>query len=175
MPSKEIMVAKSTKRTFGEIEWVESRGSGGHPHDQINGMAAAIAVGVAAPVVPSNTEHMPLWPRRSRMAGTRGSTGGCNGDLAQFDFLDAWQYRSPQIPGSTTADTLLRRDPTRTILGFEQEEWFIDGLSRPGPRWHIAPQGVLMDEKSSVFAECLSWHDYISIRKHSRAAQRGFL
>ncbi|MEU6075405.1 alkaline phosphatase D family protein [Micromonospora sp. NPDC047074] len=90
-------------------------------------------------------EHMPLRPPQ-RPVGPQARLYRRlrYGDLAQFDLLDARQYRSPGLPGGSTADTPERRDPTRSILGFEQEKWFVDGLSRPGPRWHVAPQGVLM-------------------------------
>lgn len=89
-------------------------------------------------------EHMPLrLPQRPVGPQARMYRRLRHGSLAQFDMLDARQYRSPQLQG-TIRDTPERRDPARTILGHQQESWFADGLGERPARWNIAPQGVLM-------------------------------
>lgn len=76
------------------------------------------------------------------------------GRLAQFTLPDGRQYRSKQPCGSavsrrghvaplTCADLA---DPTRTMLGFEQERWVYDGFRRSTAQWNIIPQQVLFSE-----------------------------
>jgi len=90
-------------------------------------------------------EHMPLrLPQLPQGRDARLYRRLSYGDLAQFDLLDARQYRSPQLTPATIADSPARRDPVRSILGDEQEQWFTDGLRNSRARWNIAPQGVLM-------------------------------
>ena len=86
-------------------------------------------------------EHMPLRPlqqpkgpdlqlyRRLRF-----------GDLVEFNVLDTRQYRSPQVTGNE------RFDPTRTILGADQEAWLLGGL---GAHWNVLAQQVLMGQLDS--------------------------
>lgn len=90
-------------------------------------------------------EHMPLrQPQLPQGPEARLYRRLQYGDLAQFDMLDARQYRSPELTPATIPDSPARRDPARSILGREQEQWFVDGLSTSRARWNIVPQGVLM-------------------------------
>jgi alkaline phosphatase D len=91
-------------------------------------------------------EHMPL--RRSSMP--RGSSLLLYrrlqfGDLAEFSVLDTRQYRTdqpcgdgnkPQCPDALAEDS--------TLLGKEQERWFLAGLSRSRSRWNVVAQQILM-------------------------------
>jgi len=65
------------------------------------------------------------------------------GDLVEFNVLDTRQYRSAQVTGND------RFDPARTILGAEQEQWLLDGLSASPARWNVLAQQVLMAQLDS--------------------------
>lgn len=69
------------------------------------------------------------------------------GELAQFSVLDTRQYRSdhPCGDGETPrCDAAL--DPSKTVLGAEQERWLFGNLDRAETRWNVIPQQVLMAE-----------------------------
>ncbi|OLF06808.1 hypothetical protein BLA60_30115 [Actinophytocola xinjiangensis] len=90
-------------------------------------------------------EHMPLrQPQRPVGPSARLHRRLRHGAMAQFDMLDARQFRTPELASGTIPDSPQRRDPARTILGEEQESWFARGLGAEPARWNIAPQGVLM-------------------------------
>lgn len=66
------------------------------------------------------------------------------GDLAELFMLDTRIYgRDLQV--SRRLD-LLREDPTRTLLGTEQEAWLSDGLSRSTSMWKLVGQQVIMGQ-----------------------------
>ncbi len=91
-------------------------------------------------------EHMPL--RRESMpkgASLHLYRRLAFGDLAEFSVLDTRQYRTdqpcddgnkPQCPAALAAEA--------TLLGQEQEQWFLDGLSRSRAKWNIIAQQVMM-------------------------------
>jgi alkaline phosphatase D len=75
------------------------------------------------------------------------------GRLARFHVLDDRQYRSPEVcpkPGHGGSNVVnLRscqelRDPARTMLGQEQEDWLAQGLKTSRARWNILAQQTLM-------------------------------
>lgn len=74
------------------------------------------------------------------------------GDLAELHVLDDRQYRSHHACRATlTRGKLLtgceeRLDPTRTMLGAEQETWFADGMKRASAHWNLIAQQTLMAE-----------------------------
>ena len=91
-------------------------------------------------------EHMPLrrasLPQGSSLLLYRRVPFG---DLAEFSVLDTRQYRTdqpcgdgnkPQCPEALAEEA--------TLLGKDQERWFVDGLSRSRSRWNIIAQQVLM-------------------------------
>jgi alkaline phosphatase D len=75
------------------------------------------------------------------------------GDLAGIPVLDGRQYRSRQpcvapphfgkghMELSTCKDL---GDPTRTLLGFEQERWLYDNLRTSKSRWNLLAQDLLV-------------------------------
>ncbi|MBD1552639.1 alkaline phosphatase D family protein [Pseudomonas typographi] len=75
------------------------------------------------------------------------------GDLAALPVLDGRQYRSKQpcyrapdfgkghMQANSCADLA---DPSRTLLGFEQEKWLYDGLRRSTSRWNLLAQDLLV-------------------------------
>ena len=66
------------------------------------------------------------------------------GNLVEFNVLDTRQFRSVTEPcGYGTGpicDAVL--DPSRTILGDDQEHWLLRGLDRSRARWNVLAQQV---------------------------------
>ncbi|HIZ35065.1 MAG TPA: alkaline phosphatase D family protein [Candidatus Ruania gallistercoris] len=90
-------------------------------------------------------EHMPLRPpQRPAGPAARMYRGFDFGRLARFSVLDVRQYRSAELADEPIPDSPERRDSGRTMLGAEQESWFLDRLTSSRARWNIAPQQVLM-------------------------------
>ncbi|MGI9119503.1 MAG: alkaline phosphatase D family protein [Acidimicrobiales bacterium] len=81
------------------------------------------------------------------------------GDLAEFDVLDTRQYRSDQ-PSCPEADCAEAFDPSRTILGGEQEAWLFDGLTRSTARWNVLAQQVPLYEDAPVGLPADKWDGY---------------
>ncbi|MCT2582988.1 alkaline phosphatase D family protein [Actinophytocola gossypii] len=83
-------------------------------------------------------EHMPLraaaLPRGTDNRLYRRLRFGRHGML---HLLDERQYRDAQ-------DIAARQDPSRTMLGAEQEEWLLDGLGRSHATWNVIGNQVLM-------------------------------
>ena len=103
-------------------------------------------------------EHMPVRPSRARPNGPwmRLHERFPFGDLVTVAMLDGRQHRAREAcygPPDRGRGHLLRdatcterRDPTRSLLGPEQEAWLFDGLARSTARWNILGQDVLMAE-----------------------------
>jgi alkaline phosphatase D len=80
------------------------------------------------------------------------------GRLARIHVLDTRQYRSPQActagrGGSSSVywrDCAALRDPARSMLGAEQEQWLEQGLKESPARWNILAQQTLMAGGSQV-------------------------
>jgi alkaline phosphatase D len=98
-------------------------------------------------------EHMPLpWSMAPRHASMRIHGHLDWGGLARIHVLDDRQYRSPQAcqppgyAGSRTvgAECAARLDPTRTMLGSEQEAWLERSLRDSRARWTLLAQQTLM-------------------------------
>lgn len=75
------------------------------------------------------------------------------GRLAQFDMIDGRQFRSPPActaglerhNGHMTAlDCPDLNDPSRTYLGFQQEDWLYDGWSKSRAQWNLLVQNLLI-------------------------------
>ncbi len=62
------------------------------------------------------------------------------GQLATFHVLDTRQYRSDQ-PACEDAKCAEAFDPSRTMLGAEQENWLLRGLGS-GAGWDVLAQQV---------------------------------
>ncbi|MCX7620761.1 MAG: alkaline phosphatase D family protein [Acidimicrobiales bacterium] len=67
------------------------------------------------------------------------------GTLASFFALDTRQYRSDQACGveDLSAPCPEQFDPSRSILGADQEQWLIDGLKRSATQWNVIAQQVV--------------------------------
>ncbi|WP_026560870.1 alkaline phosphatase [Bacillus sp. J37] len=95
-------------------------------------------------------EHMPL--RRSSLpegADMRLYRSFSYGNLANFFVLDSRQYRDDQANGDTSSpQTEESLDPSRTLLGTEQEKWLADGLSTSNSKWNVLPQQIFFAERN---------------------------
>ncbi len=100
-------------------------------------------------------EHMPL-PARMRPNGAQMNihTRLAWGRLASVHLLDDRQYRSheacPKRPGGGGSNVVdaaacaALADPTRTMLGAEQEAWLASGLAGAKSGWNLIAQQTLM-------------------------------
>lgn len=61
------------------------------------------------------------------------------GNLAEFNVLDTRQYRN-----NFPANEAERLEPSRSILGFDQERWLFHGLSRSDTIWNFLVQQVVL-------------------------------
>ncbi|MGI5216951.1 alkaline phosphatase D family protein [Nocardia sp. CA-290969] len=105
------------------------------------------------------------------------------GSLADLTMLDTRQYRSPLVCGdgaNLVVDCADRFAADRTILGAEQREWLIDGLTRSPARWQILGNQVAMaqsdyDPGPAVAVGTDAWDGYVADRDAvlAAAAARG--
>ena len=88
------------------------------------------------------------------------------GDLVDLHVLDTRQYRSDQ---STDA----RLDPSRTILGDEQEQWLRRAVAGPTGRWNVLAQQVFFSQRDFMggpqkrFSDD-AWDGYVADRNGLR-------
>lgn len=70
------------------------------------------------------------------------------GDLIELALLDGRQYRTDQACGDATLNLdppcPEALDPTRTMLGAEQEQWLIDTLSASTAAWNVIGNQVVL-------------------------------
>lgn len=75
------------------------------------------------------------------------------GKLGAVQLVDGRQYRTvtdwPEFGSdrNNIPDSALRRDPKRTMLGFEQEAWLFDKLKHSNARWNILAQQYAIVER----------------------------
>lgn len=83
-------------------------------------------------------EHQPLRPERipdgPELPLYRRFTFG---DLAEFNVLDTRQYRDDQVYSGDEAT-----NSERTVLGDEQEEWLMEGLTSSSAQWNVLANQV---------------------------------
>jgi alkaline phosphatase D len=133
---------------------------------------------------PSNNESVTPWEARRAAAiqayfewipirrgpfGARVQRQFEIGDLADLTMLDTRAFgRDQQVDGCNTD---ARNDPSRQLLGAEQEAWFFSRLrqSHAGPRpWHLVGQQVLFGQymgDAVCVAKPDNWDDYAGARK----------
>src|SRR5262249_55266054 len=80
------------------------------------------------------------------------------------------QYRSDQPCGDGTKVCPAAAAPSQTMLGPEQERWFLDGLSRSRARWNIVANQVAMMQiahkaGSEIALSMDKWDGYQVARK----------
>lgn len=91
-------------------------------------------------------EHMPMrresLPRGASMRIYRRLAFG---DLAEFSVLDTRQYRTDQPCGDGNKPQCPEAlAEAGTLLGADQERWFLDGLKKSKVRWNIVAQQIMM-------------------------------
>lgn len=95
-------------------------------------------------------EHMPL--RRSSMphgADMQLYRQFSYGNLANFMVLDSRQYRSDQANGDKSSpQTEESLDPSRTLLGGEQEQWALDHLGKSTASWNVLAQQIFFAKRN---------------------------
>lgn len=124
-------------------------------------------------------EHMPLRVRPVR-DGLRVHDCITYGDLARISLLDGRQYRSreacygaPDRGGGHAVDSVTCPeliDPSRSMLGFDQEQWLRGNLATSPARWNLLAQNVIMaqlgdrqpDGKFSAWTD--AWDGYPAAR-----------
>ncbi len=89
------------------------------------------------------------------------------GRLARFHVIDTRQYRDAQACGGALGPTCAdRTDPTRTLLGSEQEEWLGRSFASSRATWDVLANQVVMT--SMPFAGSLynpdQWDGYTGAR-----------
>jgi alkaline phosphatase D len=105
-------------------------------------------------------EHMPLrLPPPRSFGSVRMFQRYEWGRLARFHVLDDRQYRAYEAcpkPGRGGSNSVSPRacpsllDPSRTMLGMEQEAWLETGLRSSEARWNILAQQTLMAQSTQV-------------------------
>jgi len=121
-------------------------------------------------------EHMPLRAAAFKRALAAGD-GSAQlrlysqlrfGRLADLLLLDTRQYRDPQVCGprgrpSGLVDPLLcaaLQDPTRSLLGAQQEQWLDQSLARAGSGWTVIGQQTLFGRRDNLAGPAVSlWND----------------
>ena len=74
------------------------------------------------------------------------------GNLVDFNVLDTRQYRDDQANGDGwKVPTPESEDPTRTILGEQQERWLLDGLDASQAKWKVLAQQVFFAHRDGDF------------------------
>ena len=69
------------------------------------------------------------------------------GTLATFHMLDTRQYRDDQACGDDgPSDCAERRDPSRSLMGQEQERWLLNGFQQSQARWDLLGQQVFFSQ-----------------------------
>ena len=69
------------------------------------------------------------------------------GALATFHMLDTRQYRDDQPCGDDgPSDCAERRDPSRSLIGAEQERWLLNGFDESRARWDLLGQQVVFSQ-----------------------------
>jgi alkaline phosphatase D len=141
---------------------VDDNWAGNVPQDpELQTRAAFLARRAAA--LQAYYEHMPL--RRSSLPSGSGAQLYRRlifGDLVDLHLLDTRQHRSDQ-------DRARRLDPTRTVLGAEQERWLTTNLAGGTARWNVLAQQVFFSQcdltagpERSFSAD--AWDGYVAAR-----------
>jgi alkaline phosphatase D len=105
-------------------------------------------------------EHMPVRPASAPVGpNLQLYRSFAWGDLAAFQLTDSRQYATPtQWPkregeAELIADSDLRRDPARSMLGHKQEEWLYRQLAGSTTHWNVLAQQYAMVELKRRDAE----------------------
>jgi alkaline phosphatase D len=92
------------------------------------------------------------------------------GRLANFHMLDTRQYRDDQGCGDGYKDCPAATDPSRSLMGEEQEKWLIDGFRRSRARWDVIGQQVFFAQRDNnagpvKVTSMDAWDGYVATRQ----------
>ncbi len=111
--------------------------------------------------------------RKDVLGGTRIYDRTVIGDLLELNRLDVRSYRDMPVCElddrrffEPCDETL---NPSRSLLGDEQEEWLLSGLGKSGAKWNCLVQATVMapydrDASDDVRYEADSWDNYGATR-----------
>lgn len=122
-------------------------------------------------------EHLPV---RRRLPG-RIDRSLRWGDLAEVFVTDQRSFRSPTLPdatplGTSTTDEPGMLDPSRTMLGIDQRDWLVDGLTTSSAQWKVVGSQLMFwpwrsvgrfpgqPRGSGVYLNTTQWDGYIAER-----------
>ncbi|WP_085524502.1 alkaline phosphatase D family protein [Tuberibacillus sp. Marseille-P3662] len=115
-----------------------------------NGQSVEAFVKRRAAAYQAYYEHMPL--RQSSMphgADMKLYRSFSYGNLANFFVLDTRQYRSDQANGDQSSpQTPESLDPSRTLLGQEQEHWLLDNFDHSKTNWNVMAQQIFFAKRN---------------------------
>ena len=99
------------------------------------------------------------------------------GSLATFHMLDTRQYRSDQACGDGYKDCPTADDPSRSLPGFEQEEWLLDGFRQSEARWDLLGQQVFFGRRDNnpTAATTVSMDAWDGYRASRRRVTQGWV
>ncbi|GHB17047.1 alkaline phosphatase D [Streptomyces viridiviolaceus] len=118
-------------------------------------------------------EHLPLrLPQKPQGDRARMYRRLGFGSLLDLHVLDSRSHRDDQVGGDGTKPGFdaERRDPSRTMLGAEQERWLLDGAGRSRATWNVlANQTLVAQVDQNPDPEILSsgldmWDGYTAAR-----------
>ncbi|WP_182899039.1 alkaline phosphatase [Microbispora sp. H10830] len=92
------------------------------------------------------------------------------GAMANFHMLDTRQFRDDQGCGDGYKDCPEAVDPARSIMGFEQEVWLLDGFRRSRARWDVIGQQVFFAQRDNNAGPAKitsqdAWDGYVASRR----------
>lgn len=152
--------------TLDDHEVKNNWGGEGPPYDNNGQFMARRAVAFQA-----YYEHMPI--RRSSIPDNVNMQLYRRfryGSLVDFNVLDTRQFRTDiACGGGIHSECSERLDPSRTMLGDEQESWLFDGLRSSTADWNVLAQQVVMaqnDRKEGleVALRMDTWDGYVATR-----------
>jgi alkaline phosphatase D len=117
-------------------------------------------------------EHMPL--RRSSLpqgANLKLYRHFTFGDLAAFNILDTRQYRTNQPCGDRLKSRCAQALSAKaTLLGTQQEQWLLQGLSQSNTQWNVLAQQVMMAQFAFELGQekivnLDQWDGYVAARR----------
>lgn len=153
--------------TFDDHEVKNNWGGDGPPYDNNEQFLARRAAAFQA-----YYEHMPL-----RMASIPEDVDMylhrrfSYGNMVDINVLDTRQYRTDfACGGGVQTECSERFDPSRTMLGDDQERWLFDGLRSSSAHWNVLAQQVMMAQEDKGEGEETAfgmdkWDGYAATRE----------
>ena len=151
-------------------------------HEVVNDYASdSIAAARRAGAYQAFWEHQPLRVPSPRRSGVSMHRRFAFGSLAALHVLDTRQHRArPVAGGHWQRDSPSRRDPQRSVLGPDQEEWLARGLTESSATWNVLAQQVVagrmdLDPTAGELFNADAWDGYPAAQRrfHRELARAG--